>query len=321
MIDTTKNNSNRDEFIHRCCPICRSNELEKSIIKTPVEGNSLSFDSLISHWNGFFKQKIIFSYARCNGCGLLYCPTFFNGDQLEKLYGQMPPNMDEVPYAALKNTQYGYFSYLKQNSPLKGGFIEIGPDIGLFTENCVREGAFDEYWLFEPNRVVKPVLEAVVHGHKSHIIHEMTDFSAVPNETVTAVVIIHVMDHLLDPVSTLTQLRSKLTRDARLMIVTHDESSLLRRIFGWRWPAFCLQHPQIYNQETTRALLEASGYHVLEQHKTVNHFKISFLIKHCLWAMGLKVKSVPSFGDITVGLKLGNILTIAEPKQGIDCGK
>lgn len=308
-------------FLSRCCPVCGHNPPKKNLVSTEKKAEDSTLDQLTQYWNGFFKEKILFSYARCKGCGLLYCPTFFNDEQLEKLYGQMPANMDEVPQAALRNTQYGYFSFLKKSSPLKGGFIEIGPDIGLFTEHCVHEGAFDEYWLFEPNRVVKPVLEAVVKGHKSHIIHEMTDFSAVPDASVSAVVIIHVMDHLLDPVSTLTQLRTKLTSGARLLIVTHDESSLLRRIFGWRWPAFCLQHPQIYNLKSTQALLEAAGYDVVEQHKTVNHFKISFLIKHGLWALGLKVKSVPSFWNVTVGLKLGNILTIATPKEGITHGK
>jgi hypothetical protein len=91
----------------------------------------------------------------------------------------------------------------------------------------------------------------------------------------------------------------------------------MRRVLGWRWPAFCLQHPQIYNLKTTQNLLEASGFEVLQQHKTVNHFKLSFLIKHGLWALGIKVKSTPSFGNITLGLKLGNILTIATPKEGM----
>jgi hypothetical protein len=305
-----------NKFLERCCPICGSKPPQKPLVSTQKRAEDFSLEELTQYWNGFFKEKIIFSYARCDGCGLLYCPTFFNNDQLELLYGQMPPNMDEVPLAALINTQYGYFKFLKKTSSLKGGFIEIGPDIGLFTEHCVREGAFDEYWLFEPNRAVKDVLQNVVKGHTSHVIHEMTDFSAVPDKAASAVVIIHVMDHLLDPVATLSELRKKLTSDARLLIVTHDESSLLRLVFGWRWPAFCLQHPQIYNQKSTQSLLKAAGFDVIEQHKTVNHFRLSFLIKHGLWALGLKVKSVPSFWDITVGLKLGNILTIATPSKG-----
>jgi hypothetical protein len=101
--------------------------------------------------------------------------------------------------------------------------------------------------------------------------------------------------------------------DAHLLIVTHDESSLLRRAVGWRWPAFCLQHPEIYNPRSITTLLERAGYRVVEQHKTVNYFRFSFLVKHLMWALGLKVSTVPGFGGWTPGLKLGNLLTLAKP--------
>jgi hypothetical protein len=63
------------------------------------------------------------------------------------------------------------------------------------------------------------------------------------------------------------------------------------------------------------ALFEAAGYEVIKQSKTVNYFPISFLLKQLLWALGFKIESVPSFGQIAIGLKLGNLLTIATPKR------
>lgn len=302
-------------FLNRSCPICQSKSHSKPFIKTKKRAENLTFNSLVSYWNGFFKEKIIFSYVRCNACGLLFCPKFFTNQQLKNLYGQMPPNMDEVPKNALSKTQYGYFKALKNLSNLRGGYLEIGPDIGLFTEHCVREGYFDDYWLFEPNKAVKNDLKRAVNGRKAKIIHEMTNFSAIPNNHIDVVIIIHVMDHLLDPVGTLSALRKKLKNNGRILIVTHDEASLLRKIFNWKWPAFCLQHPQIYNLKTTKELLRVAGFDVLEQHKTVNYFKLGFLFKHLLWAIGLKFIKTPRIFDITIGLKLGNILTIASPSQ------
>ena len=304
-----------NDYLDRVCPVCGGNSPRQVEISSEVRAESLVFDSLIPHWNGFFKDKVIFSYSRCDGCGLLYAPTFFNGPQLEQLYGQMPPNMAEVPLEALRRTQRGYFEALKSCSGLEGGFIEVGPDIGLFTENCVREGKYDEYWLFEPNRDVLPALSKIVEGRKSHIIHDMFGFSHIPDHAASAAVMIHVLDHLLDPVATLRELRQKLKPGARLLLVTHDESSLLRRIVGWRWPAFCIQHPQIYSPESMRKLLEAAGYEVLQRSRTINYFQVDFLLKHLFWAFGIKVKSVPNFGQLTLGLKLGNMLTIATPKK------
>lgn len=305
-----------DSFLNRVCPVCGGKPPARAETSSEVRAESLGFDALVPYWNGFFKDKVFFSYARCDRCGLLYTPTFFNGSQLERLYGQMPPNMAEVPLQALRRTQRGYFEALKNCSDLEGGFIEVGPDIGLFTENCVREGSFDEYWLFEPNRDVLPTLSKIVEGRKFHVVHDMFGFSHVPDHAASAAVMIHVLDHLLDPVATLRELRQKLKPGAKLLLVTHDESSLLRRLVGWRWPAFCLQHPQIYNPQSMRTLLDTAGFEVLQRRKTVNFFQLGFLVKHLLWAFGRKVQSVPSFGQYTLGLKLGNMLTIATPKTG-----
>jgi hypothetical protein len=159
-----------------------------------------------------------------------------------------------------------------------------------------------------------PALSKIVEGHKYQVIHDMFGFSHVPDHAASAAVMIHVLDHLLDPVATLSELRQKLKPGARLLLVTHNESSLLRRLVGWRWPAFCLQHPQIYSPQSMCQLLEAAGFDMVERRKTVNFFEIGFLLKHLLWALGIKAQSVPSFGRFTIGLKLGNMLTIATPK-------
>jgi Methyltransferase domain len=301
-------------FLSRRCPICGNKPPQQAAIHSKVRAESLPFDALIPHWNGFFKDKTFFSYAQCEQCGLLFAPAFFNPDQLERLYAQMPPNMAEVPLEALRRTQRGYFNALRKHSALKGSYLEVGPDIGLFAENCVREGQFTEYWLIEPNHSVLAELSGVVAGCSFHISHDMLGFSDVPDHSIAVAVMIQVLDHLLDPVATLRQLREKLGPNSRLLLVTHDESSLLRRLFGSRWPAFCLQHPQIYSAKTTRTLLAAAGFNTLQQVKTRNYFTASFLLKHLSWALGLKVQSVPDFGHITLGLKLGNILTIATPE-------
>jgi hypothetical protein len=301
-------------YHHRCCPCCGSKPPARPEIATPVEAAKLSFKELIPQWNGFFKEKSIFAYTRCSTCGLLYAPEFFDNDQLSSLYAQMPPNMDEVPLSALKATQRGYFEALKRHSSLTGGFMEMGPDIGLFTENCVREGDFSKYWLLEPNRTVEEALALVVKDKPYHIIQDLHGFSQVPERSATVAVMIHVLDHLLDPVPMLQRLRKTLTPDATLLIVTHNESSLLRRVTGSRWPAFCLQHPQIYNPQSIRKVLDAAGFDVLEVRKTVNYFEVRFLVKHLLWTIGWRTHRVPSFGHAVVGLKLGNMLTVARSR-------
>lgn len=301
-------------YLHRDCPICQTRTKFLIEVSSTQRAEDLSYDSLVPYWNGFFKEKIFFSYARCGECELLFAPTFYRLDQLEALYGQMPPNMDLVPMAALVKTQKGYFEVLKRFSALKNGYIEIGPDIGIFTENCSREGGFDSYWLCEPNKEVAGALAKSVGNSRFTIIEDMFGFSQIPDQSAGAAVMIQVLDHLLDPVATLAELKQKLLPDGKILIVTHNEQSFLRKIVGWKWPAFCLQHPQIYNPNSITKLLEKAGYRVNSIEKTKNYFEFSFLLKHLLWAFGIKVKAVPSIFNFTIGLKLGNIVTIATPR-------
>jgi SAM-dependent methyltransferase len=310
-LDCERRGTVNGAFLHRDCPLCRAQPPSSPKVCSRPAAESLSFEDLVGHWNGFFTERMFFSYARCRSCGLLYTPTFFEEAQLEALYAQMPANMALVPTDALRRTQRGYFETLKAHSDLEGGYIEIGPDVGLFTENCVREGRFDPYWLIEPNRDVTPALSATMGSVPFHITHDMTGYGYIPDASAGAVVMIQVLDHLLDPAAALRELRAKLRPGGKLLVVTHDESSILRRVFGPRWPAFCLQHPQIYNPTSMKALVEAAGYRLVDIQRTTNYFPVAFLLKSLLWASGLQFDKTPSFGGVSVGLKLGNMITLA----------
>ena len=302
-------------YLVRACPLCQTAPPEAREVATRPTAEQLDFAELVPQWNGFYKEKAIFSYARCQGCALLYAPRYFTEAQLGILYAQMPPNMSEVPIAALERTQHGYFEILRRNSALRGDYVEMGPDIGLFTQMAVRQGNFDKFWLLEPNLDVRPALERAVQGRPAVISHEMSGISKVPNASAGAAVMIHVLDHLLDPLQMLRELRLKMAPGSRLLLVTHDESSLLRRIISTRWPAFCLQHPQLYRPATMRAMLEKAGFDTIALERSTNYFRLDFLLKQLLWAFGIRAERVPSFAGLTLGLKLGNIVTVAAPRE------
>jgi hypothetical protein len=111
-------------------------------------------------------------------------------------------------------------------------------------------------------------------------------------------------------------LRSKLAPDVRLLIVTHDESSLLSRLLRAKWPAFCVRHPENFNPKSMRALLAVAGFEGLVQLKMVNYFPVSFLVKRALWTFALRVARTPSFQGSNPGLGLGNMFTVTTPAWG-----
>lgn len=306
-----------ETYIVRNCPCCGDRNSHDATIYTKERAEGQGLERLESCWNGFFKEKIIFSYIRCSSCGQLYAPIFLNEKQLGYLYSNMPDNMDVVSTEAIKKTQLGYFNELKKNSCLRGELIEVGPDVGWFVQACVAHGKFTKYWLLEPNLAVEEKLKKKVTNINHVIINDMTGLDRIPAGIAQVAVMIHVLDHLVDPVTFLREIRKKLAENGKIVIVTHNEKSLLAKALKSKWPAYCLQHPQLFNEKTIETVLVKSGFSVVKIKKAVNYFEIGFLLRHFIWALlGIKIKT-PRFLNLTIGLKLGNMITIgqAEPNE------
>lgn len=244
---------------------------------------------------------------------MLYAPTYFTYEQLERLYASMPANMSEVSSDALSRTQFGYFRELRKVATLEGQFLEIGADIGLFVRNCVENGNFEHYWMFEPNADAHDALRRVLDGVAYDISTELLDLSNVPDGQVTVAAMIHVLDHILDPVEFLRGLKAKLRPGSILLIVTHDERSKLAKVLRNRWPAYCLQHPHLFNFDSMRTLLSAAGFDTVKIVPSTNYFPITFLMQHAFFALGIGQRKLPALPKVQLPLRLGNFITFATP--------
>lgn len=296
-------------FLRRPCPSCGS-AAPTPEVQSAKPAEALSLDQLRPYWSGLFKEKIFFSYERCRTCRLLFAPSYFTDGQLGELYADMAPNMDLVPSDALEATQRGYWNAAAKASPLDGGYLEIGPDIGYIVRHAVAEGRFDKYWLFEPNAAVHAALAEATGGKPHEISTEMKDLSIVPDGSVGLAVMVHVLDHLLDPKAMLERIRVKLKPDGVLMIVTHNEASVLRRVMGNRWPPFCLQHPEIYNPSSMEGIVRRADYDSVEVSRSTNYFPIGFMVRQAAYTVGVDLGKVP-LPQSSLGLKLGNMITLA----------
>lgn len=298
------------KYLQRNCPACASDKHTPEVASNRKAEN-LPMAELQPFWRGLFKEKVFFTYDRCEECGLLYAPVFFDGRQLNDLYSEMAPNMDVVPGDAIEATQRSYFDEAIKQVDVVGGFLEIGPDIGYIVRRAAKEGRFDRMWLYEPNRAVHDQL-ADAAGDKPHQISvEMDDLSSVPDSSVALGVMIHVLDHLLDPLAILQRVRAKLKPGGVLMIVTHNEKSLLRKAMGVKFPPFCLQHPELYNPWSITTLVKRSGFDEVEVHRSKNYFPISFMVRQAAWTAGIDLSKLP-LPDMPIGLRLGNMLTLAQ---------
>ena len=216
-----------------------------------------------------------------------------------------------VPLSARTRTQHDYIRLLARHSRRAGNFLEIGPDIGLFASAFAKGSSFDHFWLYEPNREVHRSLADNFSGLSHSISADIFRASDVPPQSVSTAVMIHVLDHLLQPKDFLQEIKASLEPGGVVFIVTHDCGSTLARVLGRRWPPYTLQHPQLFSQRSIATLLQASGLEVVESVKTTNYFPLPFLMRAGLTVLGLPERLVPEGTGPLLGLKLGNIGTIA----------
>jgi SAM-dependent methyltransferase len=270
------------------------------------------FPELRDSWRGFFKEtKLFFTYRRCGACGQVYAPAYFAPEQLDELYRQMDDNTAGLPEALLAKTQRGYLGLLARKGLPPGGFLELGPDIGLFTREAMCVRAFDHYWMVEPNLAVHPVLQKLLSGRARTILSDSAAIASIPDASLSLIVAIHVLDHLAEPQTLLELLRRKLCPGGSILVVTHDQQSFLARLFGRRWPPYCLQHPQLYDATSLKKSLERAGFGQVRVRKTTNYFPVTYLLRHFLFAAGGGRIRLPELSWLNLGLRLGNIAAIA----------
>jgi hypothetical protein len=299
-----------EPYLHRACPTCGGTQIDPAWqlgSEPPAEDCSLA--DLQSSWRGFFKdQKHFFTYRRCAACGQVYSPRYFTPGQVAELYRQMDDNTGGLPEALMARTQRGYFDLLSQHAaPTSGGYLELGPDIGLFTREVMTNPAFSTYWMVEPNRAVHPVLAELLADKPHTLLTDTAEIEQVPDGSLSLAVAIHVLDHLIEPQPLLELLMRKLRRGGWVLAVTHNGDSRVARIFGRRWPAYCLQHPQIYSDTTLPGALTKAGFEQARVMPTRNYFPVMYLLRHFFFAAGLGRVPLPELASWTIGLKLGNI--------------
>ena len=298
-------------YTHRACPACGASSLSTDVVRSPAQAEYIRFEELLNLWDtDIFTPKGYFTYHRCAECGLLYAPVYPSDAQLGILYGAMSPNMSELPLDSMRSTQRGYFRTALSHTPPSGGAIlEIGPDQGILAAQMAQSSHLSpsHFWFIEPNLAVHDPLRAAVSPVPSTVLSDLNDFTPIPSGTASLAFMIHVLDHLTNPIHHLEELFRCLQPGGILSIVVHNERSLLAKFFGPNHPIYCPYHPQLFNPATLSAIVSKAGFQVLSVTPTTNHYPLTYLLKNALFRLFGTNLPVPSLSWLQFPVPLGNI--------------
>ena len=291
----------------RACPVCGSTHKSRSEVSANIRAEELSFNEVRQYFIGIRSEQIFFSYHRCVGCGILFCPFYFSNPQLDALYSDMPDNLLGAEKSTAAKTQLGYFNYFRQDIGEVSTFLELGPDIGLVTKEVIEKYEPEKAFLIEPNTSMHAQLKSLSETSNIEIYRNLNEISMID---VDLTIGIHVFDHLLDPSAQISQIHKQTKNGGIIGVVVHNEASFLRKVLGKKWPPFCLQHPQLYNKKTLAETMKISGFEKLRINNSINHFSV----KH-LGTLAVQVTGLPNFitrilPSIDIPVMLGNQISI-----------
>lgn len=279
--------------------------------KARMQAELMSWVEVKDFFIGLRNDQVFFSYYRCQDCELLYCPWYFSKDQIALLYAAMPDNTMGEDKSTVSRTQSAYANWImsRKNTSNKR-YLEVGPDIGLVANQIVKINKPEFVSFLEPNRSVRAELLESVAVVESK---EVVDFiDELVTKDFSLIVGVHVYDHLLDPVGDLANLRTRVEVGASLSIVVHNESSLLRKFMGAKWPPFCLQHPQLFNPQTQKKLFAKSGWELLEVKRSTNWYHMKYFVSMVASILGLSTSISKLFPNIEFPIRLGNTISMAK---------
>jgi hypothetical protein len=297
-------------MISRNCPICGASA-GKSVIKSKNSAENLSFVELSKNFVGLRADQTFFEYKRCTKCNLCFAPRYFSADELELVYRNMPPNLVGDEQKIVEKTHEGYVKHIKKNLASADSLMELGADLGLVTGPVVSHYKITKGVLIEPNLDVRTELMDSV-GNKAgfEVVNYLSD---IKNDQVYDLFIgVHVIDHLLEPLQDLNLIRKKMKLGGKLFIVVHNQKSLLAKIMKSKWPPYCLQHPQIFDNKSIKNLLENSGYTNIRIKRTVNWIGLRNSLISLLSLLKIPHGILRLLPNISIPIIFGNIIVSAE---------
>jgi SAM-dependent methyltransferase len=207
-----------------------------------------------------------------------------------------------------------YYELAKNYLSAKNRILDIGCDVGYLLEFAKTDG-FKELYGIELVEEAAAEAEKKLGAIVSCEFYEEVDF---PDSHFDLITLVHVVDHLVDPMITLKRSFAQLREGGVILAVVHNVRTIMSFFLGERYPPFNMYHHYFFSKKTLRKLFEAAGYEVIKVVSSYNVYSLGFLVSRVpllpepLKLGVVKILDKLKLKNISMKLTLGNIEIIAK---------
>jgi SAM-dependent methyltransferase len=268
--------------------------------------------------------KAHYRINRCAGCDLRYSSPILEDTGVRALYERgvstttndsSGTNVATGEAPGVQRTMELYYAGIKGFVRAKDSFMEVGCDVGYLLDVAQKDG-FTRVYGCEPNPVARESASKLPGAVISDLFYEHWEL---PHDHFDALTLIHVLDHLVDPMRVLKKARRELKPGGVLFAVVHDVECLLARLTGERFPPFNLYHHYFFSKVTLRKLLEAADFDVVGVKNTANCYSLGFFFEKAPTFPGKQMVSKlldrTHLARCSITMPIGNIGVIARKPE------
>ena len=249
--------------------------------------------------------------VRCNRCGLVRSDPVIDFTVMTELYRASTFDYGEE-LDGLRLTYGAALDRLGEVVPSKTGLVDIGCGSGF-----VLELARQRRW--RDVRGVEPSADAVAKATdtiRPLIVEDVMRSGLFEPQSVDAVTLFQVLDHMPDPVSLLRDCHQALRPGGAILALNHNVAAWSARLLRERSPIIDVEHTYLYSPATIAKLFSQLGFDVLEVCPVRNTYSTSYLLHLLPLPRGVKRAVIPRLRHTAVGRRkltvpLGNLCLIA----------
>ena len=256
-------------------------------------------------------DQLHYRMVSCDRCGLVRSDPVLSAEALATLYKESTFDYgDELD--GLRAT-YGLAldragAYLDRRE----GLLDVGCGSGFVLEVARSRGWSDLHG-------VEPSSDAIAKAAPEIaplITHDMMRAGLFPDESLSAISLFQVLDHMPDPMGLLRDCLAILRPGGVITAFNHNVTSWSARLLRERSPIIDVEHTYLYSPDTMRRLFTAASFEVISVAPVRNTYSMSYLTHLVPLPRGLKQQLIPRLRSTSVGKRqvtvpLGNLQLIA----------